>query len=127
MSLLKVPSFRLAIAREDVAKMFMDDFYMRWLNSALRPEDDIAKISKTVEGSTKFGKESTPAENINGHSQKDSTGITNGNVEAIGNGSSTDINSTKEKSSTPDTSTMRSTTPTGPMSRVSVPPAENPQ
>lgn len=32
LSLLKEPRFRQEITRADLAKMFMDDFYMKWLD-----------------------------------------------------------------------------------------------
>jgi mediator of RNA polymerase II transcription subunit 31 len=34
LSLLKEPRFRQEISRADVAKLFMDDFYMKWLGQA---------------------------------------------------------------------------------------------
>jgi mediator of RNA polymerase II transcription subunit 31 len=34
LSLLKEPQFRQEISRPDVAKMFMDEFYMKWLEGS---------------------------------------------------------------------------------------------
>ncbi|CAN6653638.1 mediator of RNA polymerase II transcription subunit 31 [Trichomonascus vanleenenianus] len=34
LTLLKEPRFRQDILRADIAKLFMDDFYMKWLNPA---------------------------------------------------------------------------------------------
>lgn len=48
LSLLQEPRFRQDIAREDVSTMFMDDFYMRWLNAAVNPDADIAKMAQEV-------------------------------------------------------------------------------
>lgn len=56
LTLLKQPLFRQEISRADVAKMFMDDFYMKWLNhGTAAPEDSIKKeesanwVSEAVE------------------------------------------------------------------------------
>lgn len=37
LTLLKEKRFREEITRADVAKLFMNDFYMRWLNAANPP------------------------------------------------------------------------------------------
>lgn len=37
LTLLKEKRFRDEISRADVAKLFMDDFYMRWLHAASDP------------------------------------------------------------------------------------------
>lgn len=40
LSLLKEPRFRQEITRADLAKVFMDDFYMKWLDP--KPEENAA-------------------------------------------------------------------------------------
>lgn len=42
LTLLKEPRFRQEISRADVAKMFMDDFYMTWLNKGRIGDDELA-------------------------------------------------------------------------------------
>lgn len=49
LTLLKEKRFRDEISRADVAKLFMDDFYMRWLNAGnLGPAQ--ADVNAATEG-----------------------------------------------------------------------------